>query len=169
MKKFIIALTLVFAVIFGCKKIDESNGGGLCACSPMQTAYLNLVIKNAAGDDLLNSTTSGSFAQNQIQLYTKDANGTMKQISFSIRPPFSYGADKFNYYQLMSQEVAILAKSIDNSYYLKLGNQAPYEVNLQVSSTLNKVEKVWVDKKEASKETGKVATDFGLVIYYLNL
>ncbi|TCC92086.1 hypothetical protein EZ428_10160 [Pedobacter frigiditerrae] len=170
MKKFTIAFAVLFVIIFGCKKIDENNGGGLCACSPVQsTAYLNLVIKNAGGEDLLSSTTTGSFSQSQILLYSKDANGIIKQISFSIRPPFSYGGNQFDYYQLMSQEIAILAKSIDNTYYLKLGNQAPYEVNLQVNSNLSKVEKVLIDKKEVPKETGKVATYYGMNIYYLNL
>lgn len=169
MKKIIIAFAVLFVVVFGCKKIDETNGGGLCACSPMPYAYMNLVIKNAGGEDLLNSATSGSFAQNQIQLYSKDANGNVKQINFFIRAPFSYGADKFNYNQLMSEEIAVLAKSIDNTFYLKLGNQTPYEINLQVNSNFRKVEKVLVDKKEAPKETGKLATDYGMNIYYLNL
>ncbi|RZK60629.1 MAG: hypothetical protein EOO91_00635 [Pedobacter sp.] len=170
MKKFIVAFTVLFVVIFGCKKIDENNGGGLCACSPVQsTIYLNLVVKNTFGEDLLNSTTTGSVSQSQIQLYSKDANGVIKQISFSIRPPFSYGTDKFNYYQLFSQEIAILAKSTDNTYYLKLGNQAAYELNLEVNGSMNKVEKVLIDKKEAPKEVGKVATDYGMNIYYLIL
>jgi hypothetical protein len=169
MKKFSIAFTVLFVLIFGCKKIDEANGGGLCACSPLPTAYLNLVIKNTAGNDLLNTATAGSFAQSQIQLYAKDAIGNIKQINFYIRSPFSYGNDKFNYNQLMSDEIATLAKSIDNTFYLKLGNQNPYEINLQVNSNFRKVEKVLIDKKEAPAETGKVATDYGMNIYYLNL
>ncbi|TKC08336.1 hypothetical protein FA048_14360 [Pedobacter polaris] len=166
MKKFIIAFAIVFIVNLGCKKIIDQP---VCACSPVSTGYLNLVVKNAAGNDLLNSNVTGSFAQNQIQLYAKDANGNIKQINFSIRPPITFNAEKFNYHQLLSQEIAILAKSIDHTFYLKLGNQLPYEINLQVSSNLNKVEKVLIDKKEAPKDTGKIATDLGLTIYHLNI
>jgi hypothetical protein len=118
---------------------------------------------------LFSIATAGSFAQSQIQLYAKDAIGNIKQINFYIRSPFSYGNDKFNYNQLMSDEIATLAKSIDNTFYLKLGNQNPYEINLQVNSNFRKVEKVLIDKKEAPAETGKVATDYGMNIYYLNL
>ena len=117
MKKFVIALAVLFVIIIGCKKL---NGGDICACSPLETAYLALVVKNAAGDDLLNTTTAGSFAQNQIQLYAKDANGAIKQINFSISPPLTFNNEKLNYHQLRSPEIAILAKSVNQTFYLKV-------------------------------------------------
>jgi len=170
MKKFIIALSVVFVIIIGCKKIDEGNGGGLCACSPVvQPFYLNLVIKNTAGADLLNTNLATSFKQSDIQLYAKDASGVIKQISFNIAIPIVYGNEKLDYYRLVSQELAILAKSIDHTFYLKLGNQTPYEINLQTNSSLQKIEKLLIDKKEAPKETGKISTDLGLSLFYLTI
>ncbi|RZL48518.1 MAG: hypothetical protein EOP00_09085 [Pedobacter sp.] len=166
MKKFLIAFVVVFIANLGCKKIIEQP---LCACSPVQTAYLNLVIKNAAGNDLLNNAVAGSFKKDDIQLYSKDVNGNITQLSFSIQPPLTFNNEKFNYYQLLSQEIAILAKSVDQTFYLKLGNQPSYTVNLQLTANLGRVEKVWIDKKEANKEIGKLATDLGLSIFYLNI
>ena len=150
MKKFIIVIAILFIANLGCKIMDD--GGGLCACSPVRPSpYLSLVIKNSVGEDLLNATTAGSFAQNQIQLYTKDVNDVVKQISFSIRPPLSSNNEKFNYQQLLSQEIVILAKSIDNKFYLKLGTGEPLAVNLQVIENVNKVEKVLINNKEIPK------------------
>lgn len=169
MKKFVIAFAVLFVIIIGCKKLDEDNGGGICACSPVQTAYLSLVIKNANGDDLLNTATAGSFAQNQIQFYVKDANGVIKEINFSIRAPLTFNNEKLNYHQFVSQEIATMAKSVENKFYLKLGSGEPLLVNLQVSSNLSKVDKLLIDSKEVPKDNGKLTTDLGITIFTLTI
>ncbi|WP_131535403.1 hypothetical protein [Pedobacter nototheniae] len=149
MKKILIALAALFIINLGCKKITE--GGQPCACSPIQGPTLSLTIKSSTDVDLLNSTTTGYFNKDQIKLYSKDANNVIKQISFSIGQPFTYTSDlKITYYQLRSDEIAILAKSIDNNFYLKLGEDKIYELNLKVNGNL--VEKLLINKAEAPKE-----------------
>jgi len=144
MKKILIAFLTLFIINLGCKKIDD--GGTLCACSLMPTTSLSFIIKNSAGEDLLNATTSGSYTSNQIQLISKGANGSIKQVSFFIRPSFSYGNEKFNFNQIFSEEIAVLAKTTQNSLYLKLGDDQPRLLRLTVGNY--KVEKLSIDNKE---------------------
>ena len=148
MKKFSLILLIIFIANLGCKKI---GGGGLCACSPISGPAFALVIKGNSGVDLLNPATAGYLDKNQIQIYSKDANNAIKQISFNINSPFTFTADsKVTYYQLTSWELPILSKTIDNTFYLKLGNDKLYELNLKIDK--NSVEKLLIDKKEAPKE-----------------
>lgn len=165
MKKFIIAFAIVFIASLGCKKIMEKDGG-ICACSPIESPYLSVVIKNATGDDLLSSTTTGFYAKNQIQLFYKDANGSSKPIDFTVRTPFSYGSNKFNYNQIFSIEIVALAKSVDNVFYLKFGNNVPYELNLLIGQK-RAVDKLFVNKQEAQKETGALTNYSSGNIFYL--
>lgn len=150
MKKILIVLSLLFIINLGCKK-ENVGGGGLCACSLLAPPPLSLVIKSSADVDLLNPKTTGYFDKNQIQLFAKDANNVVKQISFEIRPPFTYAANqKLDYYQLTSSEIPYLAKSLEQTFYLKLGDSKLYELNLKV--TENMVEKLLIDKTAAPKE-----------------
>ncbi len=151
MKKILIVLSLLFIINLGCKK-ENIGGGGLCACSPITPPPpLSLVIKNNADVDLLNPKTTGYFDKSQIQLYARDANNAIKQISFEIRQPFTYTANlKLDYYQLISSEIPYLAKSADQTFYLKLGDNMIYELNLKVTNNI--VDKLLIDKKEAPKE-----------------
>jgi len=167
MKKFIIAFVVVFVANLGCKKIIDQP---LCACSPITYPGFSLAVKNANGDDLLNPTTANSFTKEQIQLFQKDANGTIKQISFYIRPPFDNTDIKFKYHQIISDEIVSLSAgtNANKTFYLKLGTGATYELNLELNSGSRKVEKVLIDKKEAP-----LATDTGIDkiinIFYLNV
>eukprot|EP01012_Entosiphon_sulcatum_P011886 TRINITY_DN17386_c0_g1_i1.p1 TRINITY_DN17386_c0_g1~~TRINITY_DN17386_c0_g1_i1.p1 ORF type:complete len:169 (-),score=15.98 TRINITY_DN17386_c0_g1_i1:413-919(-) len=150
MKKILIVLMVIFIANLGCKKANI-GGVDLCACTVAGGSVLGLVIKNSTDIDLLNPATTGYFAKNQIQFYSKDANNVIKQISFDIRPPFTYANNlKLDYYQLISLEAFSLAKSIDNSFYLKLGDGKPYELNLKVNNNL--IEKLFIDKTEAPRE-----------------
>lgn len=150
MKKILIVLVVIFIANLGCKKANV-GGGGLCACSPITTQPLILIIKNSADVDLLSPKTTGYFDKNQIQLYSKDANNVIKQISFEIRQPFTYGNNqKIDYYQFTSGEIPYLSKSIENTFYLKLGDNKLYELNLKVNN--NRIEKLLIDKAEAPKE-----------------
>ena len=158
---------VIFIANLGCKKAGV-GGGGLCACSPISTAPLILVIKNNADVDLLNPSTSGYFDKNQIQLFSKDANNVVKKIQFEIRPPFSFGNNqKIDYYQLTSYEIPNLAKSIESTFYLKLGDNKLYELNLKVNNNL--VEKLLIDKTEAAREVQPATNSYFDGIYKLKI
>ncbi|RBQ06250.1 hypothetical protein [Pedobacter miscanthi] len=163
MKKILIVLVVIFIANLGCKKTER-----LCACSPITTEPLALVIKNSTDVDLLNPNTTGYFDKNKIQLYSKDANNVIKQISFEIRKPFSYNNNqKIDYYQLTSGEISYLSKSIDNSFYLKLGDDKLYELNLKVNN--NRIEKLLIDKTEATKEAPTGTNSYMDSIYRLKI
>jgi len=165
MKKFIIAFVILFVANLGCKKIIDHP---LCACSPITYPGFSLAVKNANGDDLLNAAIANSFTKEQIQLFQKDANGTTKQMSFYIRPPFDNTDIKFKYHQIISDEIVSLSAGTNKTFYLKLGTGATYELNLELNNGSRKVEKLLIDKKEAP-----MATDTGIDkiinIFYLNI
>lgn len=166
MKKILIALAALFIINLGCKKITD--GGQPCACSPIQGPTLSLTIKSSTDADLLNSATTGYYNKDQIKLYSKDANNIIKQISFSIGQPFTYSNDlKLTYYQLRSDEIAALSKSIDNTFYLKLGDDKIYELNLKVNGRL--VEKLLINKVEAPKELPSLPDSFISSMYTLKI
>jgi hypothetical protein len=167
MKKILIVLMVIFIANLGCKKAGV-GGGGLCACSPISyDTTLGLVIKNSAAVDLLNPETAGYLNKSQIQLYSKDANNVISQISFDIRQPFTYTNNlKMDYYQLVSNEIGLRAKSIDNTFYLKLGDKI-YELNLKVNDRA--VEKLLIDKVDAPKEIPNVNSQYINSIYTLKI
>jgi len=166
MKKFLIILSVIFIVSLGCKK-ENIGGGGLCACSLAPEPVLGLVIKNSAGLDLLNTKTAGYFDKNKIQLYVKDANNAVTAIRFDIREPFNYGSmQKMEYYQLSSYEIAIKAKSIENTFYLKLGDKV-YELNLKTNNKA--VEKLLIDKTDAPRELADNKEQYLNSIYTLKI
>ncbi|WP_426325907.1 hypothetical protein [Pedobacter sp. R-06] len=166
MKKILFVLVLIFITNLGCKKI--TNGGGLCACSPISyDTSLGLVIKNSADVDLLNPKTTGFLDKTQIQLYSKDASNVIKQINFDIRQPFTYTNNlKMDYYQLVSSDISHQAKSIDNTFYLKLGDKL-YELNLKVNNQM--VEKLLINKTDAPKELPNVNSQYLSSIYTLKI
>lgn len=168
MKKFLIVLAIIIAANIGCKKIDI-GGDGLCACSPISYPSLSLVIKNASGADMLNGKTPGSFAANQIQLYSMEPDGTKKNINFSIRSPFSYGTDQYIFYQIYSEQIVALATSASSNFYLKLGDNREYKLNLQLNSTTKRLEKLLIDDVQANVEAGPVANYVNGKIFFLEL
>lgn len=167
MKKVLIAFVALYVINLGCKKIDDVDR--LCACSPISNAsYLSLVIKNSNGDDLLSASAAGAFTKEKIQLYRKDANGEIKSIDFKIRPPFPYGTNEsFNYNQLVSMEIAILAKSINDTFYLKLGDDKLYELNLKMNNM--KLEKLLIDQKETPLENATSGNTYLSTIFSMKL
>ena len=152
MKKFILALTIIFVANLGCKKIIDSEKP--CACSPIFYPSLNFVIKNTAGDDYLNTKTTGSFSKDNIQLYYKEPSGNIKQVQFLIRQPFSYGSEQFKYFYLRSEEILAINNSLNPVFYIKLGNNVPYEVKIEFDKNKNKVEKLTINNNEAVAATG---------------
>jgi hypothetical protein len=156
MKKFTIVCIILFIAGVGCKKTNI-DGGGLCACSPKVEPELSLVIKNNAGDDLLNDKTAGAYSKDKIELFRKDGDGKIIPINFSIRPPFSYGDEKFNFNLLYTSGISYLQKPADNIIYLKLGEGKLYELNVQLNKGKYAIEKLLIDNKEAEKDKGNVA------------
>lgn len=167
MKKFLAILVVVFLANLGCKKLDENDR--LCACSPIVEPTVILVVKNAAGADMLNPATNGYFANTAIQLYYQEANGSLKQLYFYVRPPFSYGNEKFNYFQLHSTEIIKNIVATNRSIYLKLGNNNPMKLDFEFKADQKyQLSKLLVDEKVAPAETGTV-TGYVQNIFYINL
>lgn len=160
MKKTLLVLAVLFIVNLGCKKTVDP-GGGLCACSIL-VPTLSITIKNGNGLDLLNTENAGAFNQKDIQLYIKDANGNNKAIAFNIRPPFSYGTNQLNYFQLFSSEIISLIQKPDQSFFLKLGNNK--EVELNITKGKDRTEKLFVNKVEAPLEIPAGNNIFAIVL-----
>lgn len=165
MKKFILALTIIFIANLGCKKIIDSEKP--CACSPIYYPSLNLVIKNVAGDDYLNTKTTGYFAKDNIQLYYKEPNGNIKQVQFLIRQPFSYGSEQFKYFYLRSEEILAINNSTNTLFYIKLGNNAPYELKIEFDK--NKIEKLLINNSETVPATGTLTNYQDGNMFYFTL
>lgn len=167
MKKFLAVLAIVFLANLGCKKLDVNDG--LCACSPVTEPTVVLVVKNAAGADMLNPATNGYFTNSNIQLYYQESGGLLKQLNFYVRPSFSYGSDKFNYYQLHTTDILKNVVANNRSFYLKLGNNNPLKLDFELKATEKyKVIKLLVNDVEAQAETGAVAA-YVPNIFYVNL
>ena len=152
MKKFLIACLVIFLAGVGCKKTNI-DGSRLCGCSPIQQPELMLVVKTTAGDDLLNSKNTGAYTKNSIQLFKKDANGNPVQLSFAIRPPFTYYNDKFGYSTLYSAAINTVKQS-GESVYLKFGDEPAYELNLQFSANKPLLDKLFINNNEAERDKG---------------
>lgn len=168
MRKTLLALLIVFVANFGCKKLDESNGGGLCACSPVSEPPLTLVIKGANGVDLLNPATIGYFSNNDIKLYHLDESGAQKQLNFFVRPTFSYDDEKFDYYQMHSTEIIRLATSVTKDFYLKLGDGEPLKINLERIKNGFKLGKLTINRVEKLVETGAISK-YMPNLYYIDI
>ena len=167
MKKFLAVLAIVFLANLGCKKLDDNDG--LCACSPVTEPTVALVVKNAAGADMLNPATQGYFTNANIQLYYQENGGALKQLNFYVRPSFSYGSDKFNHYQLHTTEIIKHIAVNNHSFYLKLGSNNPLKLDFELKTNEKyKVIKLLVDNMEAPAETGTVAA-YVPNIFYINL
>lgn len=166
MKKFLLALFIVFVANLGCKKLDK--GGMPCACSPMAQPPLILVIKATNGDDLLNPATNGHFTADNIKVY-HEAGGKEMQMAFRLAKPFSYGnasTEKFEYYQIQSALVSMYPETAQPSFYLKLGNGTPLLLKPTMDKdTKYKVAKLLVNDVEATPETGAAKNILPNVFY----
>ncbi|RZL40836.1 MAG: hypothetical protein EOO93_30675 [Pedobacter sp.] len=166
MKKFLAVLIIVFLANLGCKKLDDNDK--VCACSPISEPTVVLVVKNATSADMLNPTTTGYFANNNIQLYYLEG-GSQKKLNFYVRPTFSYGSDKFNYYQLHSSDIIRQSLTDNKELYLKLGSNEPMKLALELGVDKKyQVAKLLVDNKEAVAEKGNVSS-YVPNIFYITL
>jgi hypothetical protein len=161
-KKFMIVCIILFIAGVGCKKANI-DGGGLCGCSFAVSPDFHLVIKNQAGEDLLSETKTGAYTKSNIELFRKDDEGRSIPVNFSIRPPFSYGNEKFKYYQLYAMTLTFLQKTGTGVLYLKLDKKI-YELSLELNQGKYQVERMLIDKKAAEKELGTMA-NFASVFY----
>lgn len=156
MKKILIVLAIIFAINLGCKKMNADDDR-LCGCSPVSPPALNLVIKNAAGDDLLNVNSAGTVRNEKIEFYRVTADGKNTSIPFSIQPPFSYGDEKYNYNFLYVHATAYATASADNIIWMKLGADKLYKLKISINFQNNEVETVLINDKEIPKDNSNVA------------
>jgi hypothetical protein len=163
MKKFLFVCAILFIANLGCKK-NNIGGGGLCACSPITEPELKLVIKSSTGADLLNDKIAGAYSKDEIKVFQKSADGTETPVNFSIRPPFSYGEEKFNFNSLFVG-LNFLRNSKDTKILLKLGDSKPYELSFALNEGMYDINKLLIDDKEAESDNGTVSKY--LRIFYL--
>ncbi len=152
MKFFLIGLALIVTLNFSCSK-EVDLGGEYCDCPALVAPSLNIVVRNAAGNDLLYTKTVGSFDVSQIKLYVNESNGNVRNIEFSLRKPFTYGAVQYDYYQLSSSQIVSLLPTITGIYYLKLGDLPPYKLTIKLNGSTGRVEKLSINDNEAPVET----------------
>lgn len=163
MKKFLFVCAILFIANLGCKK-NNIGGGGLCACSPITEPELKLVIKSSTGTDLLNDKIAGAYSKDEIKVFQKLTDGTETPVNFSIRPPFSYGEEKFNFNSLFIG-LNFLRNSKDTKILLKLGDSKPYELSFALNEGMYDINKLLIDDKEAESDNGTVSKY--LRIFYL--
>ncbi len=160
MKKFTLVCFIIFIAGIGCTKVAP-----LCGCSPPTGAELMLVVKNSAGDDLLNSKTPGAFSKDKIQLFQKDANGNEIQVSFGIFPPSSSANDNFKFYTLYHTGFSSMLTSGQGTFYLKFADEPAHVLDLLLDKDKLKLDKLLIDNKEAEKQNG--AAVGGRTVFYL--
>lgn len=165
MKKIILAFLVIFVANLGCKKLDD--GDKPCACSPVMEPPLTLIIKGANDVDMLNPNSANAFSSNDIKLYYLDTNGTQRQLTFYIKPNFTVDNNKFDFYQLHSSEIVRLATSLTKDFYLKLGQNEPFKINIEKNKDSFKLAKLTVNGVEKLPETGAISK-YIPNIYYLD-
>ena len=141
MKKFFIICAIVILSGLSCKKI--------CACDPAQAA-LFLVVKNAAGQDMLDPATPNYFSKDQVSLIAEGPTGK-SPLSFLVRRPEEWlGLN--NYFIYVSPIAAAVHFSPD--LYLKLGNQNEYILHITITKDGRNIAQLLIDGKNipASKK-----------------
>ena len=107
-----------------------------CKCGPRPSPppSIHLVVKNVAGEDLLNPLVNGSYSKAEIKLYKKFGASTTKSIQFDISPPLPVGYPKTDYYRLASSELINHTSNYmlqSDTVFLQFRNEPPYRVLLQ--------------------------------------
>lgn len=154
MKKFLFICAILFIANLGCKK-NNIGGEGICACSPISEPELRLAIKSSTGTDLLDEKITGTYSKDEIKVFQKSADGKETPVSFSIRPPFSYGEEKFNFNSLLVG-LNFLKNSTNSKILLKLGDSKLYELSFALNEGKYDITKLMIDNKEAEKGEGTV-------------
>ena len=134
MKKLFIVCTIVILSGLSCKKI--------CACDPAQAA-LFLVIKNTAGQDMLNPATPNYFTKDQVSLIAESPTGK-SPLPFHLRRPEEWlGLN--NYFIYVSPIGAAVGFSPE--IYLKLGNQNQYTLHITITKDGRRIAQLLIDGK----------------------
>lgn len=154
MKKFLFICAILFIANLGCKK-NNIGGEGICACSPVSEPELRLVVKSSTGTDLLNEKITGAYSKDEIKVFQKSADGKETLVNFSIRPPFSYGEEKFNFNSLLVG-LNFLKNTTNSKILLKLGDSKLYELSFALNEGKYDITKLMIDNKEAEKGEGTV-------------
>ena len=131
MKKFFLLLVVIPSIHLSCTK---------CGCDmppPLTSRSIfsfNLVVKNIAGQDLLNPEISGGYKKEEIKLYNQKADGSKKAITFTINKPLIAGNDKLDYFQLNSSQIMPSQGEKKDITYLQFRDETPYIVDLLTTS-----------------------------------
>ncbi|MGE6219704.1 hypothetical protein ACQKCH_07735 [Nubsella zeaxanthinifaciens] len=166
MKKFLFALTFIFAINLACKKIDDPNP--ICACSPVQLPTLTLVLKDANQLDLLNPNNQGAYLSKDIKLFYLDAAQAEKNVNFYLRTPFSYGSKMFNFYQLHSSDILKMAAENSTQVFTLQVGAKKFKLKITLDDKLKyKVNQLWVNDVSVPMETGEVSS-FVPNMFYIN-
>ncbi|ETZ21826.1 hypothetical protein [Pedobacter sp. V48] len=163
MKKFLFVCAILFIANLGCKK-NNLGGGGLCACSPERGPELNLVVKSSTGTDLLDEKITGAYSKDKIKVFQKTADGKETPVVFAVRPPFSYGDEKFNF-NTIYVSLNFLRTSTNDKFYLKLGDDKIYELSLSLNESKYDLSKLLIDNKEIEKDKSNIANY--VTVFYL--
>lgn len=124
MKKLLILCAILININYACK----------CGCAEPAPYVINLVVKNVAGNDLLDPTTSGFYSIADIKLYKID-NGVKTPLQFEIQMPITSGSSKIQFYRLVSDQLGGYSSS-PNHYttsipYIQFKDEEPYKVAVQ--------------------------------------
>jgi len=163
MKKFLLCF---IALTFGLSCTKEQMT--VCGCSPIDN-HVSLIVKNQENADLLDPAVSGSFDKNNIKIRYKQGD-ILKDISFAIREPFSYGANaetKFPYYQLFSSELASLRISnTAQEFYVYLGQNTVDTLSFDYNSAKGYADNVKVNHVLQTSEPS-LPEAYGRIYYLL--
>jgi hypothetical protein len=138
MKKLFVVFAMIISLNLACEK-------RMCACFNPPPITFNLVVKGTQDKDLLNPSTVGNFAKEQIKLYKVEADGSHTPLKFDINKPIPTGNAKLSYYQLVSPDLVIFDRSNPNTGYftkvafLQFGSETPYKVDLSYDQSLHKL------------------------------
>ncbi len=107
------------------------------------------MVKNAAGDDLLNPKTIDSYKTDEIKLYNQKADGTKKAISFTINQPKVGGSYKLDYFQLNSIKILPSYGNRDITY-LQFRDETPCLV--EISSSGNNLIELSINQEKIEQD-----------------
>ena len=133
MKKFFLLL-IIASIHISCK----------CGCdfpptsSPMalSSGGFNLVVRNATGQDLLNSEIPGSYKKDEIKLYNQQADGTKKPIAFTINKPIIKDNYRLEYFQLNSSQILPTRIEKKDITYIQFRDETPYMVEIITTANI---------------------------------
>jgi hypothetical protein len=147
MKNFFFLLIVISNIHLSCKCGCELVPVSAKTCCDVSS--FNLVVKNAAGEDLLNPKTIGSYKTDEIKLYNQKADGTRKTISFTINQPKIGQNYKLDYFQLNSIKILPSYGNRDVTY-LQFRDETPCMV--EISSSGNYLIELSINREKIERD-----------------